>query len=202
MPYATALAGACPWLSLDGNLLPVEQRRASSRVRLIPTFALGTILALLLVALALQSRWADGRYLGLLQHEIRRYEPQARKVNTLDKAIADTRNRTQSLDDFRRRAKYDMDALAEITKLIRPPGWVGNLDMDRQNIQIAGEADQAAGLLKALDNSPLFEKSEFTMPITRTPSGEAFRIRVVREISHVAPPPATLPPATSGVVKK
>ncbi len=86
MPYATALAGACPWLSLDGNLLPAEQRRASSRVRLIPTFALGTILALLLVALALQSRWADGRYLGLLQHEIRRYEPQARKVNTLDKS--------------------------------------------------------------------------------------------------------------------
>ena len=28
MPYATALAGACPWLSLDGNLLPAEQRRA------------------------------------------------------------------------------------------------------------------------------------------------------------------------------
>ena len=25
MPYATALAGACPWLSLDGNLLPEER---------------------------------------------------------------------------------------------------------------------------------------------------------------------------------
>ncbi len=90
-----------------------------------------------------------------------------------------------------------MDALAEITKLIRPPGWVGNLDMDRQNIQIAGEADQAAGLLKSLDNSPLFERSEFTMPITRTPSGEAFRIRAVRTVTNVAPPPAT-----PGVVKK
>lgn len=191
MPYATALAGACPWLALDGNLLPAEQRRTSSRVRLIPTFALGTILALLLIALALQSRWADGRYLALLQHEIRRFEPQARKVETLDRSIAETRNRTQSLDEFRRRSKYDMDALAEITKLIRPPGWVGSLDMDRQNIQIAGEADQAAGLLKALDSSPLFEKSEFTMPITRTPSGDAFRIRAVRTITNIAPLPPT-----------
>jgi Tfp pilus assembly protein PilN len=197
MPYATALAGACPWLSLDANLLPEERRRASSRVRLIPTFALGTILLLMLGALAAQSHWADSRYLGVLQHEIRRFEPQARKVDSIDKAIVDTRNRTQSLDDFRLRAKQDMDALAEVTKLIPPPGWVGNMELDRQNIQIAGEADQAAGLLKALDNSPLFEKSEFTMPITRTPSGDAFRIRAVRTINSVAVP---VPPA--GVAKK
>jgi Tfp pilus assembly protein PilN len=197
MPYATALAGACPWLSLDGNLLPEERRRASSRVRLIPTFALGTILLLMLGALAAQSRWADSRYLGVLQHEIRRFEPQARKVDSIDKAIAGTRNRTQSLDDFRLRAKHDMDALAEVTKLIPPPGWVGNMEMDRQNIQIAGEADQAAGLLKALDNSPLFEKSEFTMPITRTPTGEAFRIRAVRTINTVA-----LPVPSAGAAKK
>jgi Tfp pilus assembly protein PilN len=197
IPYATALAGACPWLSVDGNLLPAERRRAHSRVRLIPTFALGTILLLMLGALAAQSRWADSRYLGVLQHEIRRFEPQARKVDTIDKAITETRNRTQALDDFRRRAKQDMDALAEITKLIPPPGWVGNLEMDRQNIQIAGEAEQAAGFLKALDNSPLFEKSEFTMPITRTPTGEAFRIRAVRTINNFAQPiPAP------GVVKK
>jgi hypothetical protein len=41
--------------------------------------------------------------------------------------------------------------------------------------------------LKALDNSPLFEKSEFTMPISRTPSGEAFRIRAVRTPNNVVP---------------
>jgi Tfp pilus assembly protein PilN len=148
----------------------------------------------MLGALAAQSRWADNRYLGVLQHEIRRFEPQARKVDSIDKAIVETRNRTQSLDDFRLRAKQDMDALAEVTKLIPPPGWVGNMELDRQNIQIAGEADQAAGLLKALDNSPLFEKSEFTMPITRTPSGDAFRIRAVRTINTVAVP--------AGVAKK
>jgi hypothetical protein len=200
IPYATALAGACPWLSLDGNLLPEAQRKGSSRVRLIPTFALGTILFVLLGALGAQSRWADGRYLGVLQHEIRRFEPHARKVEAIDKEITATRAKSQLLDEYRRRAEQDMDALTEITKLIPPPGWVGSLDMDRQTIQIAGEADQAAGLLKTLDTSRLFEKSEFTMPITRTPSGDAFRLRAARTpngMTVTAPPQSAAQPNTA-----
>jgi Tfp pilus assembly protein PilN len=198
MPYATALAGACPWLSIDGNLLPIERRRGSSRVRLIPTFALGTILLVFLGALGAQSRWADSRYLGVLQHEVRRFEPQARKVDSLDKAVTATRARSQLLDEFRRRAQYDMEALTEITRLIPPPGWVASLEMDRQMLQIAGEADQAAGLLKTIDNSRLFERSEFTMPITRTPSGDAFRLKAVRTPNGVAvvPEPVSAGPAS------
>lgn len=188
MPYSAALAGACPWLSLDGNLLPLEQRRGSSRVRLIPSFALGATLFVLLGALAAQSRWADSRYLGVLQHEVRRFEPQARQAPALDKSITETRARTQLLDDYRRRAKHDMDALGEITKLIPPPGWVSSMELDRQTLQIGGEADQAAGLLKSFDGSPLFERTEFTNPITRTPSGDAFRVRAQRSVGAVAGP--------------
>ena len=69
---ATALSGACPWLSLDGNLLPADRRRASSRFHLIVTASLGVLLAVLVVMLALQTRWSDGRILGVLQHEIQR----------------------------------------------------------------------------------------------------------------------------------
>jgi hypothetical protein len=190
MPYATALAGACPWLAIDGNLLPADRRRASSRMRLIPTFTLAAILACFLILLALQSAWADSRYLGVLQHEIRRYEPAARRVDALDKSIVAVRNRSQSLDDFRRRAKLDMDTLAEVTRLIEPPGWVSGLEMDRNTVQLAGESDQAAPLLEAFDKSPLLARSEFTMPITRSGTGEMFRIRTSREN-----PPAGVPAA-------
>jgi hypothetical protein len=152
--------------------------------------------------LALSASWADSRYLGVLQHEIRKYEPQARRVETIDKAILRARNRSQSLDDFRRRARLDMDALAEVTRLIPPPGWVTNLDMDRTTLQIAGEVDQAAQLLGTLDKSPLFQNSEFTMPITRSASAEMFRVRTARETpplnlrpQTVAPSPAPPPAA-------
>lgn len=189
LAWAAALAGACPWLAIDGNLLPAELRRASSRRRLIPTIALASLLAIVLVLLALESKWSDARYLALLQAEINRYEPHSRKVAAIDQAIASTRARSQSLDDFRRRAKLDMDALSEVTKLIPPPGWVSNLDMNREIVQIAGETEQAAALLETLDKSPLFTRSEFTMPISRSQTSDLFRVRTAREYQP-APPQA------------
>jgi hypothetical protein len=90
------------------------------------------------------------------------------------------------LDEFKRRPKLDMDVLAEATRLIPPPGWVTGMEMDRNTLQIAGETDQAAPLLEEFDKSPLFLRSEFTMPITRSTAGELFRIRAMRE----TPPPA------------
>jgi hypothetical protein len=46
---------------------------------------------------------------------------------------------------------------------------------------VAGEADQATGLLKALDSSPQFESSEFLVPLNRIGNTEIFRIRSARE---------------------
>ena len=195
--YAAALISACPWLSLDLNLLPENLRKGSSRVRLIPTFALATILALLVGALAAQSKYEDSRYLGLVQTEIKKLEPRSRKLDSLDRQIAGTRVRTQSLDEFRKRTRLDIEALSEVTKIIAPPGWVNGLDLDRTSIQFGGEVDQAATLLKMLDNSPHFAQSQFTMPISRQGIGEAFRVKAVREnpATASAPVPIVTTPA-------
>ena len=193
LAYATALAGACSFPVIDGNLLPADRRSASSRIRLIPTVILAATLTVLVVLLALQSRWADMRYLAVLHHEIGRFEPRARRVDTIDKTITATRSRSQLLDDFKRRAKLDMDTLAETTKLLPPPGWVTALDMDRTQVQLAGEAEQAAELLKKFDSSPWFERSEFTMPISRIANAENFRIRTQRQTPAVVGPGAAVP---------
>ena len=199
LAYAAAISGACHWLCIDGNLLPPERRRGTSRMRLIPTVTLGTALLVLSVLLAFQSRWADGRYLAVLQHEITRYEPRARRLEAIDKSTMATRARSQMLDEFKRRAKLDMDALADTTKLIPPPGWVSNLDMDRNTVQVAGEAEGAAEMLKKFDGSPLFERTEFTMPISRVQGGDMFRIRAQRQTPPVvAASPVATPAPVSG----
>ncbi|HYP13144.1 MAG TPA: PilN domain-containing protein, partial [Bryobacteraceae bacterium] len=178
---AAAVAGAVPRLALSGNLLPADQRRTDSRVRLIPTFALGFILVVLAGALAAHSSYADARYLAVLQSQIAKYEPQARRVDSLDRRVADTRSQSQSLDEFRYRSKLDMDTLRELNRLIPPPGWIQAFDLDRKNIMLFGEVEQAAVLLKVLDESPYFERSEFVMPIARGNVGELFRIRTLRQ---------------------
>jgi hypothetical protein len=87
---------------------------------------------------------------GILQHEIRRYQPQADKVATIDRAVTTARQRTQLLDDYRRRAKYDLDALAEITKLIRPRLGSARWTWIARQSTLPGESNDAAGLLKTL----------------------------------------------------
>jgi hypothetical protein len=64
---------------------------------------------------------------------------------------------------------------------VPPPGWVNSLDIRRSSVQFGGEVDQAAPLLKTIDNSPLFEHSEFTMAPSRTAGGEVFSIKTARE---------------------
>jgi Tfp pilus assembly protein PilN len=181
MPYATAVGSACPWLSLQANLLPVELRKSSSRIRLIPTVALGCVLLLMVTALAAHSSYENARYLARLRAEIKRIEPQANKVQVLDRGVAATRARTKLLDDFRRRSKSDMDALNELTKLLQPPTWLSTVEIRRNGIQISGETEQAATLLQIIDNSPMFTDSSFTTSPTRVLGGEVFGIKATRE---------------------
>lgn len=181
LPYATAIAGACPWQGIAGNLLPVEMRRSSSRLRFVPTIILAVLLAGMAGALAAHSRYEQERYLQTLQQEIRKLEPAARRVERIDREVTRSRARTQLLDDFRRRSKADMDVLNELTRLLPPPTWINALEIRRDGIQIQGETEQAAALIKILDASPLFDNSEFTMPYSRGGVGEIFGIRAKRE---------------------
>ena len=181
LPYATALAGACPRLALRANLLPPEQRTNSSRAMYIPSIVLGALLLLSLGGLALYGSWEDRTYRNAVQAEIRKLEPVARRPMALDREINATRQRTILLDSFRKRTQADLDTLNELTKLLPPPGWVMSVEIQRDSIRLNGEAEQAAGLLRVLDQSPLFEGSDFAMPLARSVIGDTFSIRARRE---------------------
>jgi hypothetical protein len=185
-PYAGAMSAACPWIASAVNLLPAERRRSSSRARYVPTAVLGSLLVLLVGALAAESHYEDTRYLNVLQSEIRKLQPVADRVISIDRQISDVRARTYALDSFRRRTRQDLDSIQEVTKLLEPPAWSAGLEMTRANIQLTGEAETAAPLLQKFDASPYFRDTEFTMGINRTASGEGFRLRANRE-EPVAP---------------
>jgi len=176
LPYAAALAGACPRLAPAANLLPAEHRRSSSRAYFIPSMVLAGVLLLALVALAVYSSYADRRYLRNLQAEIAKVEPQARRAAEIDRQIQSAHARAQLLDHFRGQTRADLDAFNELTKLLTPPVWASSVNLTRDSVRIVGEAPQAAPLLKILDSSPLFQNSEFQQ-VTRAGAAESFQIR-------------------------
>jgi Tfp pilus assembly protein PilN len=181
LPYATAMTSACPSLALKANLLPEAQRSTSSRAMFIPTAILATLLVFAVGALAAHSTFEDRKYMAALHAEIAKAQPAANKVEALDKRIADLRGRIALLDGFRQRSKADMDSINELTRLVAPPGWVNSMELTRESVTIAGETEQAAALLKLMDESPFFARSEFTIAITRAGTNEVFRIRSERE---------------------
>jgi Tfp pilus assembly protein PilN len=179
--YATAVTGACPWLSLSTNLLPPELRRNSSRLIYVPTIVLATLVIVMTVLLSAYSSFEDKRYLNRLQVEIQRIQPKAQMAATLDQKILVTRNRAQALDNFRRHLKDDMNAINDLSEILVPPAWLTSLQLTRDSISISGEAERAEALLKLLDNSKQFRRSEFTLPISRGGGGETFSLHSVRE---------------------
>jgi len=181
LPFAAALCSACPRLSLKLNLLPADRRQTGSRAMWIVSGAAAMMVLAAAISLAAVPAMEHRRYEKSLESEIGKIEKRAGRAAQLDKDTDVVRRRTLLLDDFRRRARNDMDVLAELTRILPPPTWVNSLDINRSQVVIGGEAEKAEPLLKTLDASPLFEASEFLGAPVHGANGEIFRIRTNRE---------------------
>ena len=182
LPFAAALASACPWLALPVNLLPMEQRQSSARVIWVPSAIAAVLVLGALGATVAVPAYENRKYQRSLEAEIARVERTARRAGQLDRDAEAARRKTAQLDEFRRHAKSDMDVLAELTRILPSPVWLNLVEISRSQVTVAGEAEQSAPLLKLIDSSPFFQSSEFIMPPARQGNNaEAFRIRTQRE---------------------
>jgi hypothetical protein len=111
-----------------------------------------------------------------IQAEITRLQPLALRADALAKQTRQARERTQLLDQFRQQTQKDLASLNEVTHILEPPAWTNNLVLTRGDLRITGEGPQAAGVLKTLDGSPFFEKTEIQSAMP-SPKGESFMIR-------------------------
>ena len=180
LAYAGAVASACPRLAIRANLLPAPLRAFNSRTMYVPTAALGTLVLLGAAGLFGYTRYQEAQYRAALQAEIRKLEPRARRALEMDKAIDTARGHSLLLDGFRKGTRADLDALHELTQILTPPTWVSSMELTRDSLRISGETEQAAALVKTLDQSKSFRGSEFSMPIAKAARGETFGIRARR----------------------
>ena len=182
LPYATALAGACPHLAPSANVLPPEHRQSSSRAILVPTLVLVGILLAIAGGMYAWSAYTDRKYLARLNADIARLEPAAARAASLDRQIGKTRSQTELLDRFRSQTRQDLDALNDLSTRLDPPVWTNALDLNRDSVRLTGEAAAAAPLIRILDASPLFENTAIDWFNKAPNGGEIFQIHAAREI--------------------
>jgi Tfp pilus assembly protein PilN len=181
LSYAAAVSSASLLHPLSLNLLPPDQRRSASRLRYVPTAAVGSLVLLLAIAALAYPKYSDNHYLELLQAQIRALDPLARKAAEVERQTIIARNRAQTLDTFRQQTREDLDALNDLTHLLAPPAWLNSLQLTRTSVSIAGQADQAASLIKLLDGSRHFQGSAFSLPLQKATGGEVFSVRTARK---------------------
>jgi hypothetical protein len=178
LPYATALAGACPHLAPSANVLPLEYRKSSSRTVYVPSIVLASLLVLLAGGMAVYSKYAESQYLKRIHAEIDQLTPRKARAQNLQTAYDDARARTKLLDQIRGRTHADLDALNELTRLLEPPTWTNSIEIGRDTVRVGGESPQATSLVKILDSSPLFKDS--ALKVTAPPK---FQIETTRQVT-------------------
>ena len=181
LAYAAALAGSAPRAVKFANLLPAARRASHERIQyVVPALLAALVLVALLGVFVIYPAIEQRRYRDELDRAARKLEPAALRAQNIDKTVAAERGRIASLDELKKRPQADLDVLNELTKLLPPPVWTSSIEIYPDSVVIAGEAEQAAPLLKTLDSSPLFQNSEFLLSVTRNAQAEQFRIKTMR----------------------
>jgi Tfp pilus assembly protein PilN len=191
LAYAAALTAALPRQSLALNLLPVERRKSYSPWRWVPTLSLLAAGALIAAALLYFQDFSNRRLVAALEAESQKLAPRVAQVRAAEAKRLAIQKKLESLDDFVRQPREDLDSLRELTRLIPPPTWISRLEMSRSAVTMMGETEQATEMLKLIDDSPLFGNTEFSAQVGRSAAGkEFFQIRTQREKPKPVPPPA------------
>jgi len=177
------------------NLLPQEMRR---KVRQLakPLFFL-----LLVLSLVLAGSWGLGAYsyyrteLDRLRAEVKKRKPEVEAVEKLQKRRGELTKEITEMEKITAGEAKRIDILKELTEVLPPTVWTWNLKCAGKDVEISGFADSASELIPILDKSPLFEKVEFSSPVTKErerkgtteKERERFKIKMKLESRRPAP---------------
>jgi len=148
------------------------------------------------LALLLAQGHAQRTHLARLDAEIRRLDPEVKAVEQLGADVQLRRQLLSVLQSIHAGGLQPLPVLKDLTELMPMDAWVSAVSMDRQGLEVTGQATTASVLIPLLEGSPWLERVEFTAPVARTQAKEQFRLHAGWESparpsteAELAPPP-------------
>jgi general secretion pathway protein L len=173
LALAAALGSRRPAL----NLLPEALRpRTFSQAQLV-TAGMATLTALLGLGVLVAQGYTHQRYLDRVAGAIRSLEPEVKAVERLQGELAQKKRLLETLDAIEKGDLHPLPVMKELTERLPQDAWLRTLSMDRQGLEITGQAGAANQLIPLLENSPSLARVEFTAPVTKAGDKEQFRIK-------------------------
>lgn len=182
------------------NLLPEAARPWTFSTGQLSLAATVAATALLGIALLFAQAYQKERYLDRIAQEIRRIDPEVKAVERMLTDVTQKKRVLAALGTAQDGRIQALPLMRELTNLLPQDAWLQALNMDRQGVEITGQANAASQLIPLLEASPWLERVEFTSPVTKGQGKEQFRVKASWEPGpkdRVGTPPPASPPAVA-----
>jgi general secretion pathway protein L len=191
LAVAVALGPTRPAL----DLLPVELRPRTLSAGQIVTAGTVAVTVLLGLGLVLGQGYKQDRYATQLGEALRQLDPEVKAVERLSAELAQRKRLLQTVQWIEKSEPRPLPIMRELTDRLPQDAWLRTLTMDKQGLEITGQAAAANQLIPLLENSTSLTRVEFTAPVTKAGDKEQFRIKAAWKAPATSEPAAAAPAA-------
>jgi general secretion pathway protein L len=176
------------------NLLPAELRPRTVSMEQVATVGMVVVTASLGLALLVGQGYKQHRHAERLSQAIRALDPEVKSVEGLQAELAQKRRIAETIRTIEHADVRALPVMKELTERLPQEAWLRTLTMDKQGLEITGQASAANQLIPLLENSPSLMSVEFTAPVTKAGDKEQFRIKAAWRTAKASPEGAAKAP--------
>lgn len=191
-PLLSELA-ACGWfpdrVEIGGDpgrrrhqLLPEAYQKRRGRLPRLVNAALGGLLALLLLVIAVLPIWRDYQRTTELEQELRKVSKVAKEVEALRQDSEKLSREASFVVDKKRTEPALVDVLNELSRVIPDNTWLYGLQYKDRRLVIQGQSPSASSLIAVVEASPYFLNTSFVSPVTKDVTSGFERFQIASEV--------------------
>lgn len=170
-----------------GNLLPPERRVRRRNLRTPLNIGLA-VLALMLLAINMRQSVVN-RVMAeaAMQAEVEQANAEAREVAALRKTLADSITGANFLAERKRNAPLTVALIDDISRRLPETAYLERLQIENAQVQLQGQATEAAGLIALLGASPCLGNPGFQGQVQPDPRTGKERFQITAELRECHP---------------
>jgi general secretion pathway protein L len=190
---AADLDGVDSWRSVPGagrrhtNLLPPERRARRRNLRTPLNLGLAAAALVLLVLNMNESLANRATAIESMRAEVAQSNADAKKVAALKKTLADSIGGANFLADRKRKGPLSVALINDISQRLPQDTYLERLQIENKQVQLQGQAQEAAKLIALLGASPCLGNPGFQGQVQPDPRTGKERFQVNADLKECAP---------------
>ncbi|GAA0714292.1 PilN domain-containing protein [Dokdonella soli] len=190
---AADLDGVDSWRSVPGagrrrtNLLPLERRARRRDMRLPLNLGLAALALMLLVVVMNESLANRAAAVESMRAEVDKSQTEAKQVAALKKTLADSIAGANFLTDRKRKGPLIVALINDLSERLPEDTYLERLQIENKQVQVQGQAKEAAKLIALLGASPCLGNPGFQGQVQPDPRTNKDRFQINADLKDCNP---------------